>query len=136
MQFFTIAAFFAAAVSASTYSALPVPEEACSVVYVTETVTVPAGVHTPVPVASTAAVLPPYPTAQAPYPIAPAPTGSVPSGAVVPSGAPLPSGTAAAPKPSGTGAYPVPPNEFTGSASGFKAGGALAGVVAVAAFFL
>ncbi|PVI07239.1 hypothetical protein DM02DRAFT_622590 [Periconia macrospinosa] len=134
MKFFAIASFLVAAVSASTYSALPAADEDCSVVYVTKTVTLPAGVHTPVPVASTAAVIPPYPTAKAPYPVVPAPSGVAPSGSVP--GAALPTGTAAAPKPSGTGAYSVPPGEFTGSASGFKAGGALAGVAAVAAFFL
>jgi len=42
-------------------------------------------------------------------------------------------GTAA---PSGTGATSPPLPEFTGAASGFKVGGALAGVGAVAAFLL
>ncbi|KAJ4381420.1 hypothetical protein N0V86_003771 [Didymella sp. IMI 355093] len=122
MKFSIIAASLVAAVAAQ-YG-----EEVCSgAVTVTVTETLSNGIHTPSAPASLAV------TAPAPYP-----TGSVAVPPMVPTGGvstPLASeiGTAA---PSGTGAYSAPPSEFTGAASHAKVGGFVAGVGAVAAFFL
>lgn len=140
MKFFAIVATLIAAVAAGTYgthllSSLPSPlltannriDEVCSstIVTVTETVTVPAGgMHTPSAPGSAAPSLPPYPTSNAPYPSV-APTGT---GYPV---TPVPSGTAAP-----TGSYTTAPPEFTGAASHAKVGGFVAGVGALAAFFL
>ena len=92
------------------------------------------GSHTPIAPSSMSAY---YPTTSA---MSASATPLVPEASTVVSGmppagtgypvAPIGSGTAA---PSGTGA-PYP--EFTGAASGFKVGGALAGVAGVAALLL
>ncbi|KAF2659407.1 hypothetical protein K491DRAFT_675631 [Lophiostoma macrostomum CBS 122681] len=111
--------FFAVAVAAfaATAAALQVRgDEACSIVTITETVTVG---HTPSAPGSAAPTIPPYPTSSAPYPTV-APTGTA---------APT------VPAPSGTGAYTAPPPEFTGAASNVQVG-LLAGAGALAAFFL
>ncbi|PSN61137.1 hypothetical protein BS50DRAFT_154883 [Corynespora cassiicola Philippines] len=117
MKFFAVAAVLAAAVSA---------ESICSVVTVTETVTAGYG-HTPSAPGTVA------PTGPAPYPTSAA-EAAVPSVAPSGTGAAIPpAGTAA---PSGTGAYSPPSPEFTGAAGAVQVGGMLAGVGAVAAFFL
>jgi hypothetical protein len=80
--------------------------------------------------------MPPYPTGEAPYPSVPAPSGTgVPpvqsSYAGVQPSAPV--GTA----PAGTGSYAMPSGGyFEGAASGNQVAGFVAGVGALAAFFL
>ncbi|OAG05039.1 uncharacterized protein CC84DRAFT_1247598 [Paraphaeosphaeria sporulosa] len=140
MKFFAVAAFVAA-VAAQGYGT---GEETCSIQTVTETVTLPYGVHTPSApsVPSAAPTLPPYPTGQAPYPSVPAPSGTAPAQSSyapvapsVPAGT-APAGTGAA-SPSGTGSYAVPSGGyFEGAASGNQVAGFVAGVGALAAFFL
>ncbi|KAJ4356074.1 uncharacterized protein N0V89_004101 [Didymosphaeria variabile] len=139
MKFFAVAAFVAA-VAAQGYDT---GAETCSVQTVTETVTLPYGVHTPSApsVPSAAPTLPPYPTGEAPYPSVPAPsgTGVIPVqssyAAVQPSGT-APAGTGAA-SPSGTGSYAVPSSGyFEGAASSNQVAGFVAGVGAFAAMFL
>ncbi|KAF1977945.1 hypothetical protein BU23DRAFT_276767 [Bimuria novae-zelandiae CBS 107.79] len=135
MKFFAVAAALVAAVAAQGYDT---GAGTCSIVTVTETVTVPSGAtNTPIaPSAPSAAPsLPPYPTGEAPYPSVPASSGTAaPVAPSYPAGAPVPSGTGA-PAPSGTGVY-TPPPYFTGAASGNQVAGFVAGVGAVAAFFL
>ncbi|KAL1792477.1 hypothetical protein ACET3X_008984 [Alternaria dauci] len=130
MRFSIVAASLVAAVAAQYPS-----EEVCSAavtITVTETLA-----HTPVAPSVSSAY---YPTTT---PLAATLSSSAPvmGGTGVPPTVPeassvgtlpIASGTAA-PSGSGTGA-PYP--EFTGAASGFKVGGALAGVGAVAALFL
>ncbi|KAH7117126.1 hypothetical protein B0J11DRAFT_583819 [Dendryphion nanum] len=126
MKFFAILAIAGTALAAGAY-------DTCSVVTVTKTVTLPQ--HTPSGPGKPGPTAPaPYPTSGAPYPSSK--VSSKPSSAVKPyPTAPAPSGSGV-PKPSGTGAYSPKPPQFTGAASGLKVGGALAGVGAVAAFFL
>ncbi|KAI4625654.1 hypothetical protein J4E80_002786 [Alternaria sp. BMP 0032] len=128
---FTIIAASLVAVAAAQYGA-PAAEESCSAavtVTVTETMQ-----HTPVAPSMSSAY---YPTT-APMAPSSAPvmggTGvpMVPDASSVGTGYAMPTGTAA---PTGSMTGP-PPSEFTGAASGLKVGGALAGVGAVAAFFL
>lgn len=149
MRFTIIAASLIAAVAAQ-YGA-PAAEESCSAavtVTVTEYVssshyssynlmltTIPRTMqHTPVAPSMSSAY---YPTT-APMAPSSAPvmggTGvpMVPDASSVGTGYAMPTGTAA---PTGSMTGP-PPSEFTGAASGLKVGGALAGVGAVAAFFL
>jgi hypothetical protein len=145
MKFSIVAASLVALAAAHN---LPAPEETCSA-SVTVTVTHYASAppqHTPSAPASLAVTDPaPYPTGPAapiggdntPLPsVAPSSGVAPPAGPIGGEQTPLPSvvvsGTAA---PTGTGSYSAPPTEFTGAASGLKAGSALAGIGAVAALF-
>ncbi|KAG9185608.1 hypothetical protein G6011_06939 [Alternaria panax] len=125
MRFSIVAASLVAAVAAQYPSA---SEEVCSAavtVTVTETLA-----HTPVAPSGSSVYYPT--TAATPSSVAPVMGGTMVPDASSVGTAPVAVGTAA-PTGSGTGA-PYP--EFTGAASSFKVGGALAGVAGVAALFL
>ncbi|KAF1938880.1 hypothetical protein EJ02DRAFT_514213 [Clathrospora elynae] len=130
MRFTIIAASLVAAVAA--HYGVPTEESCGALVTVTVTATL---AHTPVAPSSLA---PYYPTTTPAVVVPVVPTGTgvpaVPEVSTVGgTGVPVASGTAA---PSGTGSATAPYPLFTGAASSLKIGGALAGVGAVAAFFL